>query len=101
MELYCYNLTPNKDIRMGLPEYQNSINHLNDGANQIPRIQSESKWFSIIFKRCKCPENGQKVADIYEHVLLKRCVTWRNNDFTGLECSIISNNSFRRSVDVW
>ena len=68
MELNCYNLTPNKDIRMGLPEYQNSINHLNDEANQIPRIQSESKWFSIIFKRCKCPENGQKVADIYEHV---------------------------------
>ena len=68
MELNCYNLTPNKDIRMGLPEYQNSINHLNDGANQIPRIQSESKWFSIIFKWCKCPENGQKVADIYEYV---------------------------------
>ena len=71
MELNCYNLTPNKDIRMGLPEYQNSINHLNDGANQIPRIQSESKWFSIIFKRCKCPENGQKVADIYERVRIQ------------------------------
>ena len=72
MELNCYNLVPIKDIRVGLAEYQSSINYLNDRANQIPRIKVQSNWFLFILKRSQCHKNGQKVADIYEHVLLAK-----------------------------
>ena len=63
MELNCSSLIPIKDIRMGLLEYKNSINYLNDETNQISRVQVEKIWCLVTFKRCQCPENGQKVAD--------------------------------------
>ena len=48
---------------------------LKTGANPIYCSFFLSKWWTSELKRCKCSHLAQKVADIYEHVLLPNALS--------------------------